>query len=473
MLSDDDLRAFVHARATRRDPAAGDYPALALTGAIRTTRRSAIYGMHSYHQGKKPHDAIRQYIRHFSRPGELVLDPFCGSGGTALAAMLEGRTAIALDRSPAAVFIARNYCATLDPDEVLRATKVLMAAARPELDWLYQTRCDRCGGAARTVYTVYSERFCCPHCREIAALSACPRASTGSKPLSACPSCLARGHVEAIRTRGAGLGAIPVLAVYRCLGGCLPAEDQRRHDDPDAKKRDYFARFDLGKIEEIARSEIPHWRPNTTFPTSFARWQTDLRPAGIASVADLYTKRNLWALAATGNQAAHGRRGRGYTLAQRQRFHRVGIREFFRLRKSKLETMGDCGAFSYIREPVPPVSPEEVFNFYEECGFDYGVSVDHIIGVFRPDLDRTRSGVDSALDNWRKRQEITLQLARDFWRLCQKRNPRFEPIPASTVKDGVPSLMRATRRAAAEDGISNDCRGRSCAVEDSGDPGSS
>ena len=47
-----------------------------------------------------------------------------------------------------------------------------------------------------------------------------------------------------------------------------------------------------------------------------------------------------------------------YTLAQRHRFYRVGVREFFRLGGSKLETMGDCGAFSYIREPVPPVSPE-------------------------------------------------------------------------------------------------------------------
>ena len=68
-----------------------------------------------------------------------------------------------------------------------------------------------------------------------------------------------------------------------------------------------------------------------------------------------------------------------YTLAQRHRFYRVGVREFFRLGDSKLETMGDCGAFSYIREPVPPVSAEEVFNFYDECRFDYGVSVDHII----------------------------------------------------------------------------------------------
>ena len=72
-----------------------------------------------------------------------------------------------------------------------------------------------------------------------------------------------------------------------------------------------------------------------------------------------------------------------YTLAQRHRFYRVGVREFFRLGDSKLETMGDCGAFNYIREAVPPVSAEEVFTFYDECGFDYGVSVDHIIGDFR------------------------------------------------------------------------------------------
>ena len=97
-------------------------------------------------------------------------------------------------------------------------------------------------------------------------LADCPRVAVGAKKTAACPHCLARGRVEAIRTRGPRHGAAPVLAAYRCLGGCLPAEDQRRHDDADAKKRDYFARFDLGKIEEIARSEIPHWRPTAAFP---------------------------------------------------------------------------------------------------------------------------------------------------------------------------------------------------------------
>jgi hypothetical protein len=297
-LCDDDLRKFVERRATPLDSANGDYPPVALPGAICTSRRSAIYGMHSYHQGKKPHDAVRQYIRHFSRPGELVLDPFCGSGGTALAAMLEGRAAIALDRSPGAAFIARNYCTAIDPRKVQQATEALMAAVRPELEWLYETRCDRCGGPARTAYTVYSDLFGCPHCQQKVPLSDCPHVSTGPKKTIACPHCFAEGHVEPIRTRGPRHGTAPVVAVYRCLAGCHPAEDQRRHNDTNARKREYFARFDLGKIEEIAQKEIRHWRPTTSFPPSFARWQTDLRPAGIQSVADLYTKRNLWALAA-------------------------------------------------------------------------------------------------------------------------------------------------------------------------------
>ena len=35
-----------------------------------------------------------------------------------------------------------------------------------------------------------------------------------------------------------------------------------------------------------------------------------------------------------------------YSAPQRHRFLRVGVREYFRLEETPLETMGDCGAFT-------------------------------------------------------------------------------------------------------------------------------
>ena len=255
--------------------------------------------MHSYHQGKKPHDAIRQYIRHFSRPGELVLDPFCGSGGTALAAMLEGRTAIALDRSPAAVFIARNYCTAIDPDEVQRAAEELMAAARPELDWLYETRCDRCGGPARTAYTVYSEQFCCPHCRQMVPLADCPqrfRSGRRKRPpvRIALRGAMSKPFAPAARGMG-GCRCWPSIAAWadasrRRISGVTTTRMRRSGTISPAliwarSRRSPAARFRIGGRPPPFRRRSPAGKP------TFARRAS-------SSVADLYTKRNLWALAA-------------------------------------------------------------------------------------------------------------------------------------------------------------------------------
>ena len=109
------LRAFVEAHLKERpyDPATDDYNAPAFNKPIETTKATAIYNITYW--SKKLHDAIRQYIRHYTKHGDLVLDPFCGSGSTALAALLENRKAIAIDRSPAATFITKNYCTPVNP----------------------------------------------------------------------------------------------------------------------------------------------------------------------------------------------------------------------------------------------------------------------------------------------------------------------------------------------------------------------
>jgi hypothetical protein len=117
-----------------------------------------------------------------------------------------------------------------------------------------------------------------------------------------------------------------------------------------------------------------------------------------------------------------------YSLAQRHRLFREGVRRFFRLGDRPLETMGDCGAFAYVREEVPPVSVDQVIAFYEECGFDYGVSVDHIILAYQPDCDRGLPGIDLVPPEWRRRQEITLELAARFLGRHRAGRCRFRPV---------------------------------------------
>ena len=117
-----------------------------------------------------------------------------------------------------------------------------------------------------------------------------------------------------------------------------------------------------------------------------------------------------------------------YTIPQRQRLLRNGVREFFRLGERPIFTMGDCGAFTYVREQVPPYSVEDVAGFYENCGFQYGISVDHIILEFNTGYDSDLLGDEAVPSQWRERQEITLQLASEFLRLARSARCRFTPM---------------------------------------------
>lgn len=116
-----------------------------------------------------------------------------------------------------------------------------------------------------------------------------------------------------------------------------------------------------------------------------------------------------------------------YTLAQRHRLLRVGVREFFRLDTVPwhLPVMGDCGAFTYVREKTPPYTVDEVIDFYNECRFDYGLSVDHVILAFQPGWDAVGATVP---DEVRERQNITLELAAEFITKQQANRSCFEPI---------------------------------------------
>ena len=303
-----ELRTFVERHMAERpyDPAGDDYAVRAFDKPIEATKATPLYNMHAY-WSKKPHDAIRQYIRHYTKPGDLVLDPFCGSGGTALAAVMDGRKAVAIDRSPAAAFITKSYCTPVNPDELRAAFEGIKAKIKDEIAWLYDTKCDRCGGHATTAYTVYSQVFQCPRCLDRVPLFDCVEVAgetAAGKPqmISVCPHCLTRGVREEITARMSPLGSVPVLTSYVCDSGCKPGRDERRYNDPDIKKREFFERYDLGKIREIDALPLPHWVP----PQRMMNVDDDNSPWGdewrqgrnFRTVVDLFTKRNLWALGA-------------------------------------------------------------------------------------------------------------------------------------------------------------------------------
>lgn len=101
---------------------------------------------------------------------------------------------------------------------------------------------------------------------------------------------------------------------------------------------------------------------------------------------------------------------------KRELVDRVGMRAYLRLPK-KYELLGDCGAFGYLREPRPLFDTEDVIDYYERLGFDYGVSVDHAI-------------VPEFEDQQEFRFRLTLDNARDFLKLHGRQVRRFVPVGA-------------------------------------------
>lgn len=105
-------RFFYCAKASREDREAG------LREAGRSTMGDGI-GMQpaqsilsrNTHPTVKPTDLMRWLVRLVTPPGGLVLDPFCGSGSTGKAAILEDRRFVGCELSPEYAEIARARCA--------------------------------------------------------------------------------------------------------------------------------------------------------------------------------------------------------------------------------------------------------------------------------------------------------------------------------------------------------------------------
>ncbi|MBE9478470.1 MAG: DNA methylase, partial [Chloroflexi bacterium] len=160
-------------------------------------KNDPIYNAHSYHT-KVPHKAIMRYILHYTEPGDIVFDGFCGTGMTGVAAALcedpssdktptatkrsrRQRWAILSDLSPIATFIASNLLRPIDRRDFLAAVEKIYADIEAEFGHLYLTRHsgwkvrDRKGVEHKhyqhrsdqqgsVEFTLYSDVVRCPEC---------------------------------------------------------------------------------------------------------------------------------------------------------------------------------------------------------------------------------------------------------------------------------------------------------------------
>lgn len=200
--------------AYRKEPFATD---------VSEGKNDPIYNAHGYHT-KVPHKAIMRYILHYTQPGDVIFDGFCGTGMTGVAAQLCGdklvveslgyrveangdifqqeqedekqgwkrfsklgsRRALLSDLSPAATFISHNYNAPQSREDFDRRARSAISDLESNFGWMYQTlhqpsdvelkaavheiqgntRPDlsKLGRSGRVNYVVWSDVFNCPEC---------------------------------------------------------------------------------------------------------------------------------------------------------------------------------------------------------------------------------------------------------------------------------------------------------------------
>jgi DNA modification methylase len=299
---------------------------------VSESRSGLFYDAHSYHT-KVPHKAIMHYILHYTQPGDIVFDSFCGTGMTGVAAQICGdretvmslgyqvkpdgticeeatdtngktiwhpfsklgaRRAILNDLSTAAGFIAYNFNTPIDVNEFEKLARNLIANIESEYGWIYETNHLKNGVKGKVNYIIWSDVFLCPNCSSeiIFWESAVDHTSGKMKDSIQCPSCgTSQSKSDLDRVWESEFSQsdkavikkakqIPVLINYMAEGG--------RHE----KKPD---REDFDLIDKINNLEIDVIAGEKEIPDGFNARQPR-RSHGVRKIKDFYSKRNFYAL---------------------------------------------------------------------------------------------------------------------------------------------------------------------------------
>jgi DNA modification methylase len=275
-----------------------------------------IYNAHTYHT-KVPHKAIMRYILHYTEPGDVVFDGFCGTGMTGVAAQAcatpetsfklaienefpdtkwGGRKAVLVDLSPAATFIARNYNSQPPIRQFKRMAQTALLDIRKTLGWLYNTSY---GGKQADIYhTVWSDVFVCPECAADMVFWQCAVDSVAGSIADElrCPDCGAITHKRQLsRRQETVLNPDTGKAITRCQQ--IPVIIKGLWGRHRVEKVPDDA--DVSTIRRSEQEPISNWYPTDRIDGDIDLWyERDYTPLGVYSIDGFFTRRNLRILAA-------------------------------------------------------------------------------------------------------------------------------------------------------------------------------
>ncbi len=295
----------------RREPLAID---------VSVGKTDPIYKAHSYHT-KVPHLAIVPSILHYTKPGEIVLDGFAGSGMTGVAAQWCGtapakyrhevemarkkggqpapqwgaRRVVLNDLSPAATFIAANYNLPFDVDAFVQAGKQLLKSVEQEIGWMYETLHTDGKTKGRIEYTVWSEIFTCPECAGTINFldEALENESKRVRDVFPCPHCSAELNKDRLErvfeTRIDPASGQPWKRVKFSPSLIVYTVGKTRHEKaPDAE--------DLAKIAKIDPMPLPATVPTLRFPVEDMYHGSRIAPKGFTHVHHFFLPRAAQAM---------------------------------------------------------------------------------------------------------------------------------------------------------------------------------
>ena len=237
---------------------------------IAVKRSDAIYNSHAY-LTKVPVTAIEPFLEAFTKPGDLVLDMYGGSGMTGVAAAILGRRAEIRDISMLGQHIGENLLNLVDDEEFHAALSEVIDATRERLGDVYATLCGGCQERATLSRTVWSYVYECGSCCAPINFYRAFEAADWVKSAMACQTCGSAFSVRGSRR----IDEVPVLDTVRCT--CSDKLVDCEHSDPIVKLTD----------AEFPYSDAPIGEDRQMFQASA------LKKHGLVTTSAFFSQRNL------------------------------------------------------------------------------------------------------------------------------------------------------------------------------------